>query len=216
MLSEIGRKSLLQDISTGIDFSYRDWNNPNILIYRFGSMFPQQLPSIGIQFLPTRERKFVSQNDLIDIHPKNPEFFIYGYCEIEAIRIIVACKDNVTVSGNVIHGRDFVDHWARKIAWRVRREWPTILESYGAAIEVGLPFEIKDMSRFFQATKRLVYEVSLYIRTPHIWDYIPDTEEYGWESGVFVEDALVCMDDDADKGGEKETGQYDTVTEVDT
>jgi len=215
LLTEDGRGDLTNDIFSNVDFTYDGWE-PSVLKYRFGSLFPQKLPSIGIQFLPTRERKFVSNNDIIEVHPENPEFFIYGYCELEAVRFFIACQDNVQYSGNILNGRKIIDRWARSILWRIRREWPTILGSYGASIEVGLPFDIRDLSRFFQATKRLVYEASLYLRTPHIWDFVPEEGTEGWETGVYAEDAVIYMDDDADKGGDKELSQFAIIREVDT
>lgn len=172
MLTETERATLVDDINSDrLDFTYGTFV-PDVKIYRFREGFKKHRPNVMIQFLPTSRSKFRSVSQAIGI--AKGEYVEYGYCQLEYVAFKCYCgefHDNKKVSGRLL-----ADHILHVIRKHVMKNWDYLLRDMAACIDKNEEINVRDVTTYErrQATKVVVYELELYLRTQFRWRKTPD------------------------------------------
>jgi hypothetical protein len=170
MLTETERGTLVDSIADNVVFEYGDYK-PTVPVVRFGEGFKRHTPNIKIEFLPANRSKFRSISNAIGI--ASGEYVEYGFCQLEYVAFKCYCDefhDDKKVSGRLL-----ADHFLLLIRNFVLREWNHFLRGMGAVIDGFEEFAIRDVTAYQKkyATKIVVYELEIYLRTQFRWRKTP-------------------------------------------
>ena len=180
MLTESERAVLIDDIASDrLNFTYGTFV-PDVEIYRFGEGFEKELPYVMIQFLPANRSKFRSLSNAIGVDSgKYPE---YGYCQLEFCAFKCYCgefHDDMKINGRLL-----AEHILQVIREHIFKNWGYLLRDMGATIDKFEDVAIRDVTAYERqhATKVVVYEMEIYLRTQFRWrrtpdDYVPEPVE---------------------------------------
>jgi hypothetical protein len=199
MLTEANRAILVDDIEKNVDYSYEDYNTGSkVFIFRDREPITRELPSVMMRFLPTGEPVGARYNNYLK---EESGYAVYGYGELEAIRIVIYTHQMCEGTGSIHHGKIIADDYIRKIETRIRKYWPKMLWDMEARLREA-NFMIDDISDFLQGTERQGFELSFFIVSTRKWDYKPE----GVESGNTFNDACLSgMDQASYDAGEEYT-----------
>jgi len=171
MLNESERATLVDSIRNNITFTYGTFE-PDVEVVRFREGFKRSTPTIRIEFLPANRSKFRSVGNAIGI--ASGSFVEYGYCQLEYVAFKCYCDefhDNKTISGRLL-----AEHFLQLIRKYVLVYWNPILRNMGACIDSFEEFAVRDVTAYQRkfATKVVVYEMEIYLRTQFRWRKTPD------------------------------------------
>jgi hypothetical protein len=175
MLTEAERAVLVDDINSDrLDFEYDSWN-PELGIYRFKEEFKKNLPYVMIEFLPANRSKFRSVGNAIGIN--KGKYVEYGYCQLENVSFKAYC--NEFHNSKTVLGRLLAENTLQVIRKHVLKNWNYLLRDMGACIDGAENITIRDVTAYNRttATKIIVYEMDLYLRTQFRWRKTPDDYE---------------------------------------
>ena len=170
MLTETERATLVDSIKDNVTFTYGTFE-PDVEVMRFGEGFKRHTPNIKIEFLPANRSKFRSVGNAIGI--ASGEFVEYGFCQLEYVAF--KCYCNEFENNKEISGRLLSEHFLQQIRKHVLAKWNVILRQFGACIDNFEDFAIRDVTGYQRqyATKTVVYEMEIYLRTQFRWRKTP-------------------------------------------
>ncbi len=171
MLTETERATLVDDIKDNVTFTYGSFI-PDVEVIRFKEGFKRHTPNVKIEFLPANRSKFRSMGNAIGI--AKGVYVEYGFCQLEYVAFKCYCDefhDDKKVSGRLL-----AEHLLQQIRKHVLVYWNTILNRFGACIDDFEEFAIRDVTSYQRkyATKVIVYELEMYLRTQFRWRKTPD------------------------------------------
>ena len=171
MLTETEKARLIDDINENVTWTYGTFE-PDVKVYRFGEGFKRKLPTVMIEFLPANRSKFRSVGNAIGI--ATGDYVEYGFCQLEYVAFKCYCgefHDDKKISGRIL-----AEHLLQQIRKHVLVKWNYILRNMGACIDKFEEFAIRDVTAYQRkyATKTLVYEMEIYLRTQFRWSVTPE------------------------------------------
>jgi hypothetical protein len=171
MLTETEKAILVDDIKTNVTWTLGTFE-PDVKVYRFGEGFKRELPTVMLEFLPANRSKFRSVGNAIGI--ASGDYVEYGFCQLEYVAFKCYCgeyHDDKKISGRIL-----AEHLLQKIRAHVLVNWNYLLRRMGACIDKFEEFSIKDVTAYQRkfATKVVVYELEMYLRTQFRWRMTPD------------------------------------------
>lgn len=171
MLTETERGTLVDSIKDNVTFTYGTFT-PDVEVYRFKEGFKRHTPNVKIEFLPANRSKFRSIGNAIGI--ASGSFVEYGFCQLEYVAFKCYCDefhDDKKVSGRIL-----AEHMLQQIRKYILVYWNPILRNMAACIDSFEEFSIRDVTGYQRkyATKVVVYEMEIYLRTQFRWRKTPD------------------------------------------
>ena len=170
MLTETERATLVDSIKDNVVFTYGDYE-PDVEVMRFREGFKRHTPNVKLEFLPANRSKFRSIGNAIGI--ASGSFVEYGFCQLEYVAFKCYCDefhDDKKVSGRIL-----AEHMLQQIRKYVLVYWNPILRNMAACIDSFEEFAIRDVTAYQRkfATKVVVYEMEIYLRTQFRWRKTP-------------------------------------------
>lgn len=174
MLTEVARGSLIDDLQNNVSYTYDGWSS-SLNVWRAREHQEIDLPYVVVDFVSTSRKLFPSLGDYIGFI--DDSYIVRGYCELELVNI--SCLANKYHNNREVRGREFVTTILERIRNRILGHWNSILAEYGASIERGIAMPIRDLTgyRGDVGTRKLEYDLDVYIRTDVRWDVKPDGED---------------------------------------
>lgn len=218
MLTETQRQELVQDLYDNLDFRYPldagatqyDFNSGNVkFFYRSGEPVEMKYPALKVEFFPRSGRPEIA--GISNVLGEASGTLIYGQGELEPVVFTVYCHQHCKGTAQTWHGKLVSDAYIRRVEDRIRKYWPRLLwEMNGAQIKEGIGWEVQDISAFLQGTERQGQELTVYLMTTRLWDYLDSDPQY--ESGLAFEDAEVSGMDQADYDAGSDYSKYYSVS----
>ena len=175
MLTESERATLVDDINSDrLDFTYGDFE-PEVKVYRFKEGFKKHRPLVLMEFLPANRSKFRSLSNAIGVDVG--KYVEYGYCQLEYCAFKCYCGE--FHDNKALNGRLLAEYILQVIRKHVFKNWDYLLRDMAACIDKFEEVSIRDVTKYEvqQATKTVVYEMELYLRTQFRWRKTPDDYE---------------------------------------